>query len=181
MFKIETNRLILRDFHTGDANAYVQLTQDKKYQRFYSEEDCTAEKSLALVQMFTEQANESPRSKFQLAITVKETGQVIGTCGIRLEGNQQASMGCGVARSAQGTGYALEAASALIEFGFNSLHCHRIYAETIADNKAAIALCRHLGMREEAIFKEHRYFKDKWWDTAIYAFLKSEWEQNLAD
>lgn len=176
MLKIETERLILRDFCTDDADAYVKLTQDKKYQRFYSEEDCTAEKSLALVQMFVEHANELPRSKFQLAITVKETGQVIGTCGIRLEENQQASMGCGVARNAQGTGYALEAASALIEFGFKTLDCHRIYAETISENRAAIALCRHLGMREEAIFREHRYFKEKWWNTAIYAFLKSEWE-----
>ncbi|BDU37819.1 putative Acyl-CoA N-acyltransferase [Vibrio nigripulchritudo SO65] len=175
MFEIVTERLILRDFIPEDVSSYVRLTQDEKYQRFYDEEDCSVEKAEFLVNLFVEQASEIPRSKYQLAIVLKDTSQVIGTCGIRIETDHQASMGCGVAREFQGAGYAQEAVEAIAAFGFETLNVHRLYAETIGANKAAIAMCRQFGMRKEAQFVEHRFFKERWWDTVIYAILKSEW------
>ena len=33
------------------------------------------------------------------------------------------------------------------------------------------------GMKEEARFKNHRFFKGKWWDTVVLAVLRSEWEK----
>ena len=81
-----------------------------------------------------------------------------------------------MAREFQGAGYAQEAAEAIAGFGFEKLAVHRLYAETIGANKAAIAMCRQFGMRKEAQFIEHRYFKERWWDTVIYAMLRSEWE-----
>lgn len=176
VFEIVTERLILRDFEIQDVSSYIALTQDSKYQRFYDEDDCSIEKAEFLVNLFIEQARELPRSKYQLAIVLQQTGEVIGTCGIRLEADQQASMGCGVAREFQGAGYAQEAAEAIAGFGFEKLAVHRLYAETIGANKAAIAMCRQFGMRKEAQFIEHRYFKERWWDTVIYAMLRSEWE-----
>lgn len=177
MFAIETERLILRDFSTKDADDYVSLTQDAKYQRFYSEEDCEASKSRMLVELFSSQALEQPRTKFQLAIELKTTKQMIGTCGVRLEESQQALMGCGVGRKFQGSGYAREAAEALIAYGFKHLNIHRLYAETIGANKAAIMLCQQMGMAQEAHFVERRYFKQKWWDTVVYAIRKTQWEE----
>ncbi|MCL6271594.1 GNAT family N-acetyltransferase [Sansalvadorimonas sp. 2012CJ34-2] len=174
-FAIETKRLKLRDFQRQDIEPYISMCQDTKYQRFYDEEDCSTSKARELVQLFIAQALESPRSKYQLAVTLKSTGQFIGTCGLRLEGEHQASMGCGLARGFQTTGYALEAASGLIDFGFNHLDIHRIYADTIGKNRAAIRLCQSLGMRQEALFRENRYFKQQWWDTVIMALLKQEW------
>ena len=65
--------------------------------------------------------------------------------------------------------------AALLEFGFDRQNLHRVYAETIAENKPALRLCKKLGMREEAHFIENRYFKGKWWSTVVMAMLKSEW------
>jgi len=42
-------------------------------------------------------------------------------------------------------------------------------------NHASAALCRRLGMREEARFVEDLWFKGSWGDTAIYAILDREW------
>ncbi len=176
MFEISTERLILRDFVLDDVSDYVCFTQDSKYQRFYDEEDCTVEKAKFLVNCFSEQAEQSPRDQYQLAIVLKDTGQMIGTCGVRLELDHQASMGCGVAREFQGAGYAQEAAEAIAEFGFEKLNIHRLYAETISDNRAATTMCRQFGMRKEAHLVEHRYFKGRWWDTVIFAMLHSEWK-----
>ena len=175
MFFIETENLILRDFCEEDESAFIALSQDNKYQRFYSEDDCTPENYRELTHLFISQAKEMPRSEYQLAVEHKESSDFIGTACLRMEQDNQASMGCGLAREYQGKGLIKEAVVALAGFGFNKLQVHRIYAETISDNKAAIRLCKMLGMREEALFKEHRFFKGQWWDTVVLAMLSSEW------
>ena len=110
-----------------------------------------------------------------MAIVLKETGVFIGTAGLRIEPNQQASIGCGIGREYQSSGYAREAMEALLAFGFDGHNLHRIYAETIAENKSAIRLCQMAGMREEARFIENKFFKGQWWSTVVMAMLKSEW------
>lgn len=175
MFKLETPRLILRDMQPSDEEAFVAISQDGKYQRFYSEANCDPDKYRQLTRLFIEQAGEQPRTSYQLAIEYKATEEFIGTVCLRLEADNQASMGCGMARAYQGHGLIREAAGALIKFGFCKLNVHRIYAETISHNRAAISLCRTLGMRQEGIFREHRFFKERWWDTVVLAVLRSEW------
>lgn len=174
---IETKRMLLRDFERDDVAAYCTLTSNLKYQRFYSEEDCSVEKSRSLVEDFVLQSEELNRSKYQLAICLKGSGELIGTVGLRIESNKQASVGCGLGREFQSAGYAEEAMSALLTYGFEKHGIHRVYAETISENIPAVKLCKILGMREEANFIENRFFKGKWWNTVVMAMLKTEWSR----
>lgn len=169
MLSIVTENLVLRDFQQADVAAYQAFTSEQKYQRFYSEEDCAPGKAEFLVKLFADSAHEQPRKMYQLAITLKDSGELIGTLGIRLENHRQASMGAGVARAFHGKGYAQEAGRAMLNYAFDELNVHRIYAETIGKNRAAIMLCQQLGMAEEGRFKEHRFFKNQWWDTVVMA------------
>ncbi len=177
MFFIETEHLILRDMRIDDEQAFVALSRDSKYQRFYAEEDCTVEKYQALTQLFIQQACAIPRTAFQLAVELKATGNLIGTVCLRLESDHQAAMGCGLARQYQCQALMQEAAIALANFAFTKLNVHRIYAETISANRAAVKLCEQLGMRKEAVFRENRYFKGRWWDTVVLAILCTEWHK----
>ncbi|TOJ56751.1 GNAT family N-acetyltransferase, partial [Vibrio parahaemolyticus] len=104
------------------------------------------------------------------------SGKFVGTVCLRLEDNQQASIGCAFSRASQGDKLSYEAALALADFGFSELGIHRIYAKTISKNLPAIKLCKSLGMRQEAHFREHRFFKGQWWDTVIWAVLRTEWQ-----
>jgi RimJ/RimL family protein N-acetyltransferase len=58
---------------------------------------------------------------------------------------------------------------------FGTLGLHRVFAQLDPRNDASIALCRRLGMREEAYLVEDLWFKGAWGDTAIYAILDREW------
>ena len=174
MFKIETERLIVRDMKVEDEVPFIAISQDAKYQRFYDEQDCEPSKYKQLTHLFIEQAQENPRKNFQLAIELKATNEFIGTICLRVEPDFQASMGGGLSRSHQGHHFIQEAGISLIDFAFQELNIHRIYAETISENKAAIKLCEQLGMRREALFKDHRYFKSRWWDTVVLAMLESD-------
>lgn len=40
MFILETQRLILRDIQPDDEPAWMALSEDEQYQRFYDESDC---------------------------------------------------------------------------------------------------------------------------------------------
>ncbi|RKF20287.1 N-acetyltransferase [Alginatibacterium sediminis] len=181
MFELQTEQLIIRDMTLDDETAFVDLSQDQKYQRFYSEPDCEADKYRQLCKLFVEQSKEQPRQSYQLAIEHKFSGDFIGTVCLRLEPDRQASIGCGLARAYQGNGLIHEAAKALICFGFDKLGVHRVYAETISENKAALRLCKSLGLQQEAHFREHRYFKGQWWDTIVLALRQSEWSQFQVD
>lgn len=74
-----------------------------------------------------------------------------------------------------GKGYASEAASAVLDYVFREGQLHRVTAELDPRNDASIALCRRLGMREEAYFVEDLWFRGSWADTGVYAILAREW------
>ncbi|KLV05298.1 MULTISPECIES: GNAT family N-acetyltransferase [Photobacterium] len=177
MFTIETRRLRLRDMQPEDTEAFVALTRDEKYRRFYHDDDCTPAHYRQLAALFMAQAQECPRTHYQLAVELKATGQFIGIACLRTEADRQAAIGCGLNRHYHGKQLMEEAADALMTFGFTQCGLHRVYAETLSANVPALRLCRLLGMRQEARFKQHRFFKDQWWDTIVMAILRNEWEQ----
>jgi RimJ/RimL family protein N-acetyltransferase len=72
-------------------------------------------------------------------------------------------------------GYAAEAARAVLDLAFRQIRLHRVYAELDPRNDASIALCKRLGMREEAFFVKDLWFKGEWADTGIHAILREEW------
>lgn len=112
---------------------------------------------------------------YRLAIVGRDRNELIATCGLRFQKYQQASMGCGVGTSCQGTGYAREVIEVLLDYGFQRFDMHRIFAETLAENELAVTLCKRLGMRCEAHFRERRFLKVRCWDGVVYTVLKSEW------
>ncbi len=177
-FTLTTPRLILRDFTDEDLAAYTHQCQDRKYQRFYADEDTSEKHCAFLVDMFVKQAAASPRVAYHLAVIDKETNQYMGIVGLRLEDHRQASVGCGLQRDYHHSGLAQEAMHALVDYGFAHLNVHRVYAETIKDNRPAVLLCKKLGMKTEGELVEHRYFKDRWWTTKIMAIRQTEWQRN---
>ncbi|MCP5101690.1 MAG: GNAT family N-acetyltransferase, partial [Chloroflexi bacterium] len=80
--------------------------------------------------------------------------------------------GCAIARDYWGKGYAFEASRYLMAYALDTLPIHRIYAETISENKRARVLAEGLGMQLEGELRHNRYFQDRWWNTVIYAVLK---------
>ena len=175
MFVLETARLLLRDVQLSDEADYVAITQHPDYQRFYSEADCDPNKYRLLTRLFVSQAQAMPRTAYQLAVIHKQHQAFIGTVSLRLESDQQAAMGCGLAVSYQGQGLMKEAAEALARFGFDHLKVHRLYAETLSENHAAIQLCASLGMQKEAVFSAHRYFKGRWWQSQVLAVTADQY------
>lgn len=76
-------------------------------------------------------------------------------------------------------GYALEAAKALIEYGFQERKLHKICAETI-DPVKSVGLMKKLGMTHEGTFRSHtRDLDGNWTDLYWYAICNAMEESQL--
>lgn len=171
MLKLATPHFLLRDFLASDIDAYFALRDDDKFQRFYPEADRSRQKAQCLLEMFIAQSLAVPRQKFQLAIT-NQADELIGSIGLRIEAPGVASLGCELGRRWQASGAAKEVAQVMLDFGFHDLQLQRIFAETMADNKAAIKLCMALGMQIEETKTATHYFKSRAWDSVLLAINK---------
>jgi RimJ/RimL family protein N-acetyltransferase len=119
-----------------------------------------------------------------LAIETQESpGRVIGEVNVVLTSvaDRQAEVGWILAPAFQGRGFAVEAASRILQLCFETLGSHRVHARLDPRNTASVALCRRLGMREEAHFVEDLFFKGEWADTGVHAILEAEWRARVAE
>ncbi len=174
---LTTDRLILREFAEDDWRATLAYQSDPLYLRYYAWTQRTEDDVRAFIGAFITQQAEQPRRKFQLALTLKANGRLIGSGGVRVSDAElrEASIGYELDPRSWGLGLATEAAHALLRFGFADLGMHRIFGECIADNAASVRVMEKIGMRREAHLREQAWFKSRWWDTLIYATLENEW------
>jgi RimJ/RimL family protein N-acetyltransferase len=175
--ELHTDRLLLREFNTADWQAVLAYQRDPRYLRYYDWTDRTPGDAQRFVQMFIEQQAEQPRRKFQLAVVLKETGDLIGNGGLRKAAISalEANLGYELSPDHWGRGYATEAVRAIVQFGFTELKVHRVWAWCIADNLASARVLEKLGLKLEGRLRDKEYFKGRWWDTLLYGILENEW------
>ena len=181
--RLETERLAMREFVWDDWGAILAYQRDARYLRYYEWTERTPEQVQGFVQMFLEQQQEQPRRKFQLAVTLKSSGQLIGTCGVRLAnaGAHEGDIGYELSPEHWGQGYATEAACEMVRFGFVELGLHRIWSWCVADNVGSAHVLEKVGMRLEGRQRDKEHYKGRWWDRLLYAVLEDEWrDQQVA-
>ncbi len=174
---IETPRLRLREFGNRDWAAVLHYQTDPLYLRYYRWTQRTEEDVRAFVGQFLEWQATVPRYRFQLAVTLRDGGRLIGNCGIRQPqaGLLAAEVGFEIAPEHWGCGYATEAARAMVGFGFDELGLRRVWGECVAENSGAQRVLVKLGMRRVAQLRKAQWYKGRWWDRLVYSVLDVEW------
>jgi len=177
-FHLVSPRLQLRRLRPEDAEAlrgYRSMPEVACYQYWdsFGPDDAA---HLIETQLTTEP--NIPGTWFQLAIIKTGTSDMIGDCGLHCpkDDPRQMEIGITLAQRFHGRRYADEAVECLLQYCFASLDKHRVFASVDTLNRSAVALCRRMGLRQEAHFVEHRWFKNKWQSEYVFAMLKREWE-----
>jgi RimJ/RimL family protein N-acetyltransferase len=83
--KLETERLILRDFLKEDWGRVLEYQSAPLYLRYNDWTERTPEAVQEFVGWFLDHQKQKPRIKFQLAVTLKSNNLLIGNCGVRME------------------------------------------------------------------------------------------------
>jgi ribosomal-protein-alanine N-acetyltransferase len=64
-----------------------------------------------------------------------------------------------------------EALSAMIQFGFEHIHLHRIEAQVAYPNLASARLLEKLGFQEEGRLRDRQYVNNQFVDERIFALI----------
>ncbi|WP_333816512.1 GNAT family N-acetyltransferase [Tabrizicola sp.] len=183
MRTIQTERLVLRNFGPGDAQALFEYMHKPVAACFFDE---------ALPNMEAAQADVAKRSgdDGQIAVCLKDGDMLIGDLFAHSEredvpGWDSVSVGWNFNPAFAGRGYAYEAAQALFAHLFGQPRIRRLYAYVEDHNSSSERLCEKLGMRKEGVFVEYVTFGDDeagqpiYENTMQYAILRREWEASL--
>ncbi|MBW4675464.1 MAG: GNAT family N-acetyltransferase [Desmonostoc geniculatum HA4340-LM1] len=175
---LETNRLLIREFLEADWQVVFGYQSDPLYLLYCDCNNRTENDVYEFVQMFINQQKEQPRTKFQLAVVLKEENLLIGNCGIRVNNPQlrEANIGYELNPEYWGQGYATEAAHAILNFGFEELKMHRIWSWCVTENIASVRVLEKIGMRREGHLQEKELIKGRWYDNFLYAIIEDQWK-----
>jgi [ribosomal protein S5]-alanine N-acetyltransferase len=88
-----------------------------------------------------------------------------------------AELGYALPRARWGRGYATEAVTALLEWGFATLGLHRVGAWVVEPNRASIAVLRRLGFRSEGRAREAAARPDGYDNLLHFGLLEPEFRR----
>jgi RimJ/RimL family protein N-acetyltransferase len=170
-----TPRLRLRDFVATDLAAVRRYALDPKVvaqltHEIKSEEELTVHFSGVLGARTLR-----PRRSFELAVEVKRSGSVIGTCELARGPAGTAELGYVLARRYWGRGYGTEIAIALRDAAFADLKVARLRAMIAIDNEESRRVLVKAGLRWNALRRRHTHARGRWWDCDEYEMLRSDW------
>lgn len=173
---IETPRLILDRLRADDAAALYAYRADPAVARYQGWIPADEAVAAAFIAAQAERPFDAPGWQ-QRAIRRRDDGQLLGDCGLRLpeSADEAAEFGASLQPAQQQRGYAREAAAALIDHALRTHGCRRIVASVDPRNTPSLALCRALGMRQEAHHVESFCLRGEWVDDVIFALLAREW------
>ncbi len=177
---LETQRLILREMRQSDADRIHRYANDQSINRYLIFGDLASQDGArkyvqkAMASAATNIKSER-RLQYKLAILVKPEIDLIGSCWLDITDttHQRASIGYFIDYSFWGRGYATEAVQALLKYGFETLHLHRIEATCDADHQATRRVLEKAGFKREARMRQHRQRQTTWADSCLYAIIEN--------
>ncbi len=176
--RLETERLILRQFHINDAIRVQEFAGTLELARStflpYPYKDGVAERwILSLMDDYKQDRITN------FAVELKETNQLIGSIGLVLEmTHNRGDLGYWIGLPYWGCGYCTEAGRAVIAYGFNDLKLNRISAPHFSSNPASGRVLQKLGMQHEGTHRQYYYRFGKYEDAEVYGLLREEYLPN---
>ncbi len=173
---LTTPRLMLRRLRPQDAEPMFRYRSHPVASRFQSWAPGAVTVTAAFIEEQLRVAPDTPGTWMQLGIVARDSGELIGDCGIHfLPGkSHEVELGMTLAAQHQGRGYALEALRAVLDTCSTGWGSDASTVRWIPGMSGRSALLERVGLRREAHFRESLWFKGAWADV-ICAMLVSEW------
>lgn len=180
-FRLETERLILRDWRGDDWPEFFRHTNTPAVMRWLGgvmdADGMAAQRSRV-------EACRAANGFCFWVVERKGDGALLGFCGLkRADAPGSTIAGCHeigwrLREEAWGQGYAREAAAAALDAAFDRFGAEEVFAITVAENTASWGLMERLGMRRrpELDYPDPRY-APPWRDAIIYSLAREQWEK----
>jgi RimJ/RimL family protein N-acetyltransferase len=151
MIILETERLLLRHFQSGDLDALFAMYSDPEVRRYFPEGTRTIEETREELEWYLQGHPDYPELGLWATI-LKENGQFIGRCGLlpwTIDGQDEVEVAYLLAKTSWGQGLGTEAAQGILDYGFEKLGLSRLICLIDEDNQASIRVVEKIGMSFE--------------------------------
>lgn len=172
-YPMRTARLEIRMPRASDVDALTAYRNDPEVARLQDWElPWPRERAEATVAAHADRDDLAPGST-QLAVDLD--GELVGDLYVGIdEHGGVAEIGFSFATAHQGKGYALEAASAVVDDLVDRLGVHRVMAQLSLENLASARLLERLGMTVESVSPASFWWRGTWDDNLVYAMSADE-------
>ncbi|MEQ1502756.1 MAG: GNAT family N-acetyltransferase [Myxococcota bacterium] len=177
----DTARLTIRPLADHDLEAFVGYRSDPEVVRYTGIRDFDLDRGRAMIAEMRDRDPGTPGTWYQFALVRRDTGVLIGDCGLRTESaphaGQTMEIGFTLATAHHRQGFGREAVLGVLGFAFGPLGAHRVFGNCDARNTASAALMASVGMRREAHHVEDWLLHGEWTSSLIFALLAREWRE----
>ena len=181
MIRLETDRLILRDFTMDDLPDYYRLKTDDQTM-YYMQDiklDSLDDAKEELAGLMADMEDED-RKYYFLHMELKDTQEQVGSIGYTVISitpvGKIVQLGYFTYPKFWGNGYTSEAVKRVLEFAFEDNNVYRVTTGCLAENQGSERVMQKNGMIKEAELKEYEWHDGKMKDRLEYRLLKTEWE-----
>lgn len=177
---IKTERLVLRNLLLEDAVTLKEYWSHPDVTKYLTLEPFkTVDEAVAMIELL----NGLPMDNqgFRWAITRKEDGKVLGTCGFHncKPEHCRAEVGYELGNDYWRQGIMAEALTAILQYGFSKAGYNRIEAFVTAGNEKSTGILEKLGFKQEGLLREYEFARGNFIDLYCYSLLKSEYVNQL--
>jgi [ribosomal protein S5]-alanine N-acetyltransferase len=169
---IQTGRLDLQPATASDIAELVPLIGARE----------VAETTLRIPHPYEEKhareflASPAKENELRLIIRLRSDGRLCGGIGLHPDNDhKRAELGYWIGVPFWGSGYATEAARAVVGYGFQNFDLNRISAAHFAGNDASGNVLRKIGMRYEGCMRQAVIKRDRFIDLERYAILRGDY------
>lgn len=167
MIILETERLHLRTVSIDDAEFYLELINDPSWIKNIGD------KGIRTIEAARESLKSGPMDMHQrlgfslYVVERKQDGTAMGLCGlIKRDSLEDVDIGYAFLPQFRGSGYAREAASAVLKHGKDRFDFKRLVAITAPDNRDSYTLLEALGFKLEQLV----VLKGETKETRLYGY-----------
>lgn len=172
---LKTNQLLLRAMNLEDAQGVFEFNSSIENLKYVPRTPFSKfEESLEKTKSFIDQFDK--HEGIWWTITYKNSNELIGYCGlfdIDTECNK-AEIGYGLLKNYWGMGLMSKIVDELVNFGFNDMKLHKIYAKIDPENSASIKVIKNNNFIYEGLLKDDAYARNKYFDMAIYSLIEKK-------
>ncbi|KDM91651.1 GNAT family N-acetyltransferase [Photobacterium galatheae] len=180
--ELETERLTLKQLTIQDTASIFALFSNAAVIEFYDLEVFSdLSQSVNFIGLMQERFDS--KSGIRWGIHLKETGDLVGTCGFNSWNSRMKSavIGYDLLPSYWGNGLITEAVHQIVAYAFSDkLPCgeiNRIQADTIPGNVASESVLLKTGFKEEGLRRQSGYWKNQFPDLKCFGLIKSDYTE----
>ncbi|MCA8976296.1 MAG: GNAT family N-acetyltransferase [Planctomycetes bacterium] len=172
------NRLVLRRLQEGDVATAIAHEEDRRIMRWIRDPQPREQIESRTREMLAHWAGVEGKW-LVLAAADRNDDAMFGIVCMRVvtAESQIFEIGYRLHPDVHRRGLATEACELMFDFLFERIEARKLIALCAADNEPSWRLMEKLGMRREALLREHFFLEGRWQDEIICGLLRREWRQ----